>query len=200
MTRHASQASLVAALAFAASPAEAHLVQTGFGAFYDGVAHLAITPSDLLIVVALALLAGQRGPRAARLAVIAFPLAWLIGGLIGARWTIDANLTWISTLSLLTTGALIALDARIRARGVLLLACVIGMLHGLVNGVSMAPAGAGTLAIIGSVVGVACLTTALSAEITALHAGWPRIAVRAAGSWITATGMLMFGWLLHAAS
>ncbi|MBR0566858.1 HupE/UreJ family protein [Azoarcus sp. L1K30] len=200
MTPHASRASLIAALTVAASPAEAHLVQTGFGVFYDGVAHLAVTPSDLLIILALGLLAGQRGPRAARLAVIALPLAWLAGGLIGARWTTDVDFTWMTTLPFLIIGALVALDAKIQAHAVLLIATVAGMVHGLVNGASMAPAGAGTLAIVGAVCGVACLSTALTAEITALPAGWPRIAVRAAGSWITATGMLMFGWLLHTAS
>jgi hypothetical protein len=39
---------------------------TGFGSFYDGVAHLWLAPVDLLLVVAIALLAGQRGTQAAR--------------------------------------------------------------------------------------------------------------------------------------
>jgi len=53
-------------LAVAAAPAHAHLVETGFGAFYDGLAHVVLTPADLLVVLAIALLAGQRGVRQTR--------------------------------------------------------------------------------------------------------------------------------------
>mgnify|MGYP007048309392 CR=1 FL=1 len=38
------------------SPLFAHLMETGFGGFYDGIAHLLITPADLLLV----LVSGQR--------------------------------------------------------------------------------------------------------------------------------------------
>jgi hypothetical protein len=39
----------------------------------------------------------------------------------------------------------------------------------------------------------------LSAEVTALPTGWSRIVVRVAGSWIAASGLLMFGWLVRSA-
>ena len=44
-----------ALLIWAGSPgrAGAHLVNSGFGPFYDGVAHLFVTAEDLLVVVAL---------------------------------------------------------------------------------------------------------------------------------------------------
>ena len=35
----------------------------------------------------------------------------------------------------------------------------------------------------------------LSAQVITLRAGWTRIAVRAVGSWIVASGLLMLGWL-----
>ena len=35
------------------SPAEAHLVTTGLGPVYDGIAHVLLTPEDLVPVVAL---------------------------------------------------------------------------------------------------------------------------------------------------
>ena len=38
----------------------AHLMETGFGGFYDGIAHLLMTPTDLLVVVGLSILAGQQ--------------------------------------------------------------------------------------------------------------------------------------------
>jgi hypothetical protein len=48
-------------------------------------------------------------------------------------------------------------------------------------------AGAGTA--------VFCVVAILSAQITTLRAAWTRTAVRAAGSWIAAVGILMLGLL-----
>jgi hydrogenase/urease accessory protein HupE len=195
MRRVAAPKTIIVLSAVVAAPAHAHLVETGFGAFYDGIAHVAVTPADLLVVIALALLAGQQGTRAARYTVFALPVAWLAGGLIGAGWPSVAGLPLLSTLSFALAGALVALNARIRDVGVIALATVAGMLHGFANGVTMAPAGVGGLVLGGVISAIFFLTAVLSAEVTALPAGWPRIVVRVAGSWIAATGLLMLGWL-----
>ena len=52
---------LAACAALAASPADAHLMNTGFGPFYDGLAHPLLTIEDLLPLIAVALLAGLGG-------------------------------------------------------------------------------------------------------------------------------------------
>jgi hypothetical protein len=179
--------------ALAAPAAEAHLVETGFGAFYDGIAHLAMTPSDLLMTLALALLAGQRGTAAARWTLLALPLAWLVGGLAGAQWPAAGPLPLWTTLSFLLAGALVALGARIRYLGVAALAVLAGTLHGFVNGATTGSSVA--LPLGGAVTAVFCLVAIIAAEVTVLPAGWPQIAVRVVGSWITAAGLLMLGWL-----
>ena len=183
----------------AASPVHGHLVETGFGAFYDGLAHVAVTPADLLVVVAIALLAGQRGRDAARLALFALPVAWFAGGLVGARWPEATAWPLWTTLTFAVAGSLVALNARIRDVGVAALAIAAGLLHGLVNGATMVPGGSVGLALAGAVCAIFFLTAILAAEVTALPAGWPRIVVRVAGSWIAASGLLMFGWLVRAA-
>ena len=183
--------------ALAAPPAHAHLVETGFGAFYDGLAHVVMTPADLLVVVALALLAGLRGTRAARLALFALPLAWLAGGLVGARWPSATVLPLWTTMTFAIAGALVATNARLRDAGVAAVAVAAGLLHGLVNGATMAPGGATPLALAGATAAVFCTTAILAAEASALPAGWPRVAARVAGSWIAAAGLLMLGWLLR---
>ena len=198
MKRTLLQVLVALTVAFTA-PAHAHLVDTGFGAFYDGIAHLAVTPTDLLVVVALALFAGQRGTRTARAVIFALPLAWWIGGLTGARWPVMTALPLLTTLSFALAGALVALNARICEIGVIVFTIITGLLHGLMNGATMASGGASGLALSGAVSAIFFLTTVLSAEVTALPAGWPGIAVRVAGSWIAATGLLMLGWLVHAA-
>jgi hydrogenase/urease accessory protein HupE len=197
VTPIARRGTIAALSALAASPVHAHLVETGFGAFYDGLAHVAVTPADLLVVVAIALLAGQCGRGAARLALFALPVAWLAGGLVGARWPEAAAWPLWTTLTFAVAGALVALNAKLRDAGVALLAVVAGLLHGLVNGATMAPGGATPLTLAGAITAIFCVTAILSAEVTALPAGWPRVAVRVAGSWIAAAGLLTLGWLLR---
>ena len=63
--------------------AEAHLVETGLGQVYDGVAHFALSPEDYVPIVGAALLAGLRGKDHARLAVLLLPVAWFAGGVLG---------------------------------------------------------------------------------------------------------------------
>ncbi len=61
------------ALASCPSRAEAHLVTTGLGPLYDGLFHFALTPEDLVPVLALALLAGLRGVTYGRRALFVLP-------------------------------------------------------------------------------------------------------------------------------
>jgi hydrogenase/urease accessory protein HupE len=181
--------------AAAATPAKAHLVETGFGAFYDGIAHLGLTPADLLLVIAVALLAGQRGTQAARWTLFVLPAAWLAGGLLGARFPIESTLPVLTTLTFGMAGVLVALNVGLHRAAITVFAVVAGLSHGYVNGASLAPKGASLLGVAGVVTAVFCLVAILSAHVTTLRAGWARIAVRVAGSWIAAAGVLMLGWL-----
>ncbi len=183
-----------------ANPAQAHLVETGFGAFYDGIAHFALSLADLLVVVALALLAGLRGTRVARHTVFALPAAWLVGGALGATWPTTASLPLLTTLSLALIGILVALDAKLSDASVITCVIAVGALHGFLNGAAMTLGGADGLALSGAICAIFFVTTVLAAEVTVLPVGWPRIAVRVAGSWIAATGMLMLGWLARSVS
>lgn len=192
--RHAGWMLLVSACVLA-TPAQAHLVQTGFGDFYDGLAHVALTPAELLIVIAMALLAGQRGPLAARWTLFVLPIAWLAGGLIGARMPDEITLPVLTTLSFALAGIFVVLDARVPAAMVAGFGLAVGLVHGAVNGANLAPTGASLLGLAGAVSAVFCLFAMLSAQMTTLRAGWTRIAVRAVGSWIAAAGLLMLGWL-----
>ena len=75
------------ALALAAActplPAAAHLPTSGLGPAYDGILHLLLSPEDLIPLIALALLCGQRGASFARRVLWVVPLAWLAGGVTG---------------------------------------------------------------------------------------------------------------------
>jgi urease accessory protein len=177
--------------------AEAHLVTSGLGPFYDGVLHLLVSPADLLGLVAAALLAGLRGREAARLAVIALPISWLFAGMIGINLPLNVDLAWASVLSFLVLGGLVAADVRLTARFVALLATLYGALHGLMNGAALLAMGAGTASLFGIALTVFLIALLMAAVVAPLRAFWARTAVRAAGSWIVAIGILMLGWLSY---
>ena len=186
---------LVALLAPAA--ARAHLVNSGLGPFYDGASHFALTPEDLLPALALALLAGQRGAAAGRAALFALPGAWLVGGLAGLAWPTAGSASWLGAVSLLLLGGLVAAEARLRPAVVVGLAIGFGLLHGYLNGSVMAQARLGALGLAGILATLAVLVTLGAALVVAIRAAWGRIAVRVAGSWIAAIGLLALGWSLR---
>jgi hydrogenase/urease accessory protein HupE len=177
----------------------AHLVNTGLGPLYDGVSHFALTPEDFLPALALALLAGQRGSRTGRLTLFALPGAWLVGGLAGLVYPTISVATALTTVSFLALGGLVAAEARLRPSWVGGLAVVVGVLHGYLNGASMSQAKLGALGLAGIVAALFVLVALAAAMVVAIRAPWGRIAVRVAGSWIVAIGLLLLGWSLRPA-
>ena len=191
---------LFAVFALVPTVAHAHLVNSGLGPFYDGMLHLLLSPGDLLGLLAAALLAGLQGPRASRLTVIVMPAAWLLSGLVGLNMPASLQLPGLSVLSFAILGALVALDSkRLPEWAVAALAGLFGALHGLLNGSALAAIGAGTVSLLGIVTTVFVLTLIVASLVIPLQRAWTRIAVRVAGSWVAAVGMLMFGWLVRGA-
>ena len=80
-TRVALSVGAVTAVLVAVCPpsAQAHLIATGMGPVYDGMAHFLLSPDDLIPVLALALMVGLGGARYGRRALFVLPTAWLIG-------------------------------------------------------------------------------------------------------------------------
>jgi hydrogenase/urease accessory protein HupE len=183
----------------APSLAHAHLVTTGLGPFYDGAMHLALSPEDLLGLFAAALLAGLGGPQAGRWTLAILPTAWLFGAAVGLTVPDVPSFPGLSIMTFVALGLLVALDVKLPAAGVALIAGLFGLVHGLFNGVALAAANAGMINVLGIVTAVFVLLLLISAAVVSLRPAWTRIAVRVAGSWIVAVGMLMFGWLYRGA-
>lgn len=190
----------VGALALVPAPAHAHLVTTGLGPLYDGVSHLFLSFEDLLPVMALAFLAGLNGPRAGRLALFVGPLAWLVGGLAGFGVGAPVVPGTVTAASLMILGALTALDRTLAPGAVTALAAALGLLHGWLNGAGIAGAGREALGLVGIVSAVFVVVALLAAFVVWLRPPWTRIAVRVAGSWIAAVGLLLLGWGLRGAA
>ncbi len=107
-------AATAAALACPAS-AHAHLVQSGLGPFYDGIAHFALSPDDWLCALAIALLGGLAGARGGRTVLFLLPLAWAIGGVLGLERDTVADWPAASAMTLVVAGALVAWNPKLPA-------------------------------------------------------------------------------------
>ncbi len=178
--------------------AVAHLPTIGLGPVYDGVFHLLLSPEDLIPVIALALLCGQRGAPYGRRALWLVPLAWFAGGLFGlfVGNNHGAALTWVSFLLL---GGLVAANARISLRLLTALAALLGCFHGYLDGAGINRFDDGGYALLGLSLAVFVVVALFASLVVPLRQQWARVAVRVAGSWIAASGLLMLGWALHAA-
>ena len=178
------------------SSAEAHLVTTGLGPLYDGLLHFALAPEDLVPVLALALLAGLRGVIHGRRALFVLPAAWLLGGVIGLTVHGGVSPSW-TALSFVLLGGLVASDARLPLGATTLLAALLGLGHGYLNGSALAQPGLGAVGLLGIVAAVFTLVALAASTVVPLRAVWARVVVRVAGSWIAAIGLLLTGWAIR---
>jgi len=184
------------ALASCPSRAEAHLVTTGLGPLYDGLLHFALTPEDLVPALALALLAGLRGVIHGRRALFVLPAAWLLGGVIGLTVHGGVSPSW-TAVSFVLLGGLVALEARLPLGATTLLAALLGLGHGYLNGSALAQPGLGAVGLLGIAVAVFTLVALAASFVVPLRAVWARLVVRVAGSWIAAIGLLLIGWAMR---
>jgi urease accessory protein len=190
--------SAVALTLSVAPSAQAHLMNTGLGPFYDGLTHLFVTPEDLLPVIALALLAGLRGPHFGRAVLFALPVAWLAGSVASLLFAPHITLPVPETIVTIALGALLAADRPLPLGFVASLAILLGLLHGILNG-SELPKTPSSSQFIAAGVAVALFVAVslLAGQAASVRVRWMRVAVRVAGSWIVAIGLLMLGWSMR---
>jgi urease accessory protein len=170
--------------------AHAHLMNTGFGPFYDGLTHLFVSPEDLLPVIALALLAGLCGPASGRWALFVAPVAWIAGSLVRVPLSVPA----VTALVTIALGVLVAAGRPLPVRLIIGCAALLGLIHGNLNGPDLIGSG-----IVGVAVALFVVVALLAGQVSALRSVWARIVVRVAGSWIAASGLFMLGWAARAA-
>jgi hydrogenase/urease accessory protein HupE len=179
--------------------AEAHLVTTGLGPVYDGISHVLTSPDDLVPVLAMSLLAGLNGATAGRRTLFTLTLAWLVGGFVGFAFGRPVLPYGVVAGSFLTLGVLTAVDRRLSPAVVGTVAAALGSLHGWLNGAGIAESQREALGLVGIAAAIFVIVALTAAFVSRLRAGWARIAVRVAGSWVAAIGLLMLGWSLRGA-
>ena len=180
-----------------AFPAEAHLNTTGMGPFYDGLMHFLMSPEDIVPVLALALWSGLRGAAYGRRALFTLPVAWLAGAFLGLSTANAVIHPIIAAAWFLLLGGLLAADAKLSLRVTTALAAFLGLYHGYLNGTGMGQPMSAVVVLLGLVFAIFVLVALAAAFVVRLQAQWARIAVRVAGCWIAASGLLMLGWAVR---
>ena len=197
LTRRASRVTAAFAvlpvLLLVASPASAHIVSTGLGPAYDSVWHFLLSPAYVAPVVGIALFAGLRGADHGRWALFTVATGWLAGELVGAAPPAGLPSSLSTAATFLIIGSLVAADLRVPLLLTALTAGVVGVLGGAMDRAAQG-ASIGLSGTLGVCIAVFVLSAITASLIVPLQILWLRIAVRVAGSWLAALGLLLVGW------
>ncbi len=178
-----------------AASAGAHSLGKRLGDFYGGLLHPVATLEHALPIAALALLAGQQGPRAGRVLLAVFPAA-ILAGLLGHLAHPDLpGSDALNLASFVLLGILVAGAWPVPTPVLVLLATVFGLSHGFTHGAEVT--GETSIALFTSGVGIGAAALVLVGAAVAIALGdradWTRVGIRVAGSWVAAIGILLWG-------
>ena len=186
--------SVALGLVLSTDTAHAHVASEKVGAFYAGLLHPLTAPEHVLPMVALGLLAGQQGLSKGQGVLLVFPVAMALGASLAL---LRPALGWVPLLNLgsaVLLGGLVAAAWRLPAALLYALALLFGMTHGYANGAAITSTLSPTVFILGLIIAslfVLSYGIAGTDYLLRLKPVWLRIAVRVAGSWIAAIGILV---------
>lgn len=189
-------AATAGALICAPSLAHAHLVETRLGDFYAGAFHPLTDFEQVLPWIALAVFAAFQGAHRARWIILVFPLALLAGGLAALALPSPPFASLLGLSLVAVTGLAVAAAASVPLFVLVGITAVMGLLHGYQNGAAMVATTDRVLFLAGvTAVGYAAITLGTGGAIAFLRGvgGWRPIALRAAGSWVAAVGIMVLG-------
>jgi urease accessory protein len=188
---------MIAGIFLFPEPLFAHLASGRFGDFYAGSLHLLTAIEHLIPMIALGLLAGMQGTKASRIMTVSLPLALIAGTVIGISTSGLSFSIYVNSFSFILVGGLIALNKSLSSRLILLMAVLLGTTHGYSNGIAVEP----TLSALNYTLGVAIsglvIVTLFAGLAISVKKEWHKIAVRVAGSWIAAIGLISLPMLFN---
>jgi hydrogenase/urease accessory protein HupE len=142
------------------------------------------------------LFAGQQDPKGARNCLVAFSSSLLIGVITGTYLPESRFIFYLSIFSLIITGGIVTIQLKPSMFWVIIIAVLLGLIQGLANGSAL---GNG-IRVINYVSGVTAvgvvLVTIFSGLGLTLVKSWQKIAIRVAGSWIAAVGIIYLPFLI----
>ncbi|MEL6302775.1 MAG: HupE/UreJ family protein [Pseudomonadota bacterium] len=183
-----------------AGPAAAHSVSARFGEIYSGMLHPVTTLLHLVPWIAMGLLAGCLGPKEARRALVGFPASVAAGALVAPMLPELPWVSFVNMCSFIALGALVVVSRGISSTLFWTCLVVFGVSHGYANNDALLVGWGLARYVLGLTIAAYVVITLVSAVSTQLlgQQVWGRVAIRAAGSWIVAIGVVFSGYTLMA--
>ncbi|WP_315768967.1 MULTISPECIES: HupE/UreJ family protein [unclassified Bradyrhizobium] len=185
--------------------ADAHIVSARLGDFYAGALHPLLALQDVVVWVALGLLAGSLGTASGRWLVVVFPLSLCTGLALAAGSGATAVSPLGDAATILILGLLLAAALRIPVVLLSMIAFVLGVMRGAANAGELVPQTDRLLYAAGlASAGYVTITLVMALAVTFRRpetepvSSWRGIAVRAVGGWVAAIGLMMAGLSLAA--
>ena len=183
------------ALLLVSQGAAAHGSVQGLGNFFSGVVHPLFEPAHLIALIGLGLVLGQRGLARTHPAVPAF-IGGSVLGLVVAAWgwapNTDALLLTLSVLAGLAVATAVPIAPAVCA----LSAGLVGLGVGLGSAPEAGATSARIVMLVGTAVGACVWMLNVVGLVHEVRRAWLLILVRVAGSWITASAVLVLAlWL-----
>jgi hydrogenase/urease accessory protein HupE len=190
-----AQAAAACALAAFSQVAAAHGSVRGLGNFFSGVVHPLFEPAQLIALVALGLLIGQRGLASTQPAAACFA----VGVALGLVATGIGGVPATDTVLLITAGLIgfVVLTAMPVPRQVtVVVASAVGLFIGAGSAPESVNGSARYVTLFGSGVGACVWLLNLVGLVQGAGRPWMRIGVRVAGSWVAACATLVIAlWI-----
>jgi urease accessory protein len=193
--------SAVLLLCLAPLPAAAHLVSTRFGELYSGILHPLTALPHLVPWLALALLGALQDNRSARWAVPGFPAAVVTGIVLADLGVVIPQAQLVTAASFVLLGLMVSLKMRTPAWLFVAIVAVVGVTQGHGNAAPELIGSAAVMYAAGVALAAYVTVTVVTAsgQLVDRTGPWGTVALRAAGSWITAAGLIYAGFLVAAA-
>ena len=184
---------LIAILAASPAGVHAHSIGKNVGDFYWGFLHPIVSLESILPLIALGLLAGQQGQRTARWMIGFFAVGVVIGPLIALFVGTPEIATWMNLGSFVVLGGLLTLGRSWPLGLMAGLAALFGLTQGWGNASELPLAKASFLFASGMIAGAILPVLLLAAVAVGVQERqeWQRIALRIAGSWVAAIGLMV---------
>ncbi|WP_136624351.1 HupE/UreJ family protein [Bradyrhizobium centrolobii] len=193
----------LAAVLASATPVQAHLIGTRLGDFYAGALHPATDINDVVLWLALGMLAGSLGAQRGRWLVILFPLGLGVGFFLAATVGLSVGGAATNAALIGALGLLLAAGLRLSAPLLALAGFALAITRGMANAsgteaVTNVPLFAAGLVCAGyaTITLVMALVIAFRQAEAGQATAWRGIALRALGGWIAAIGLMMIGFTL----
>ena len=178
------------ALLLASQGAAAHGSVQGLGNFFSGVVHPLFEPAHLIVLIGLGLMLGQRGLARTHPAVPCFIGGSVLGlAAAGLGWTpsTDAPLLALSVLAGLAVATAVSIPPAVCA----LAAGLVGLGVGLGSAPEATAGSARIVMLAGTAVGGCVWMLNVVGLVHEVRRAWLLVLVRVAGSWITASAVLV---------